>query len=167
MRAYPIAMLLPLALLAACDKNGGTAISINASDSDGNTSFELGNGGDVAINAPGFNGAFHLPKMTLDASNIDIDGVHLYPGSKVTGMNVDANDTPGASKGSAQIHFTSPATPDQVRGYFADRLGKAGYTLHADGQGLAGTAKDGKPFRLELAPNGAAGASGTIVASSS
>ena len=51
-----------------------------------------GGSGQVKIDVPGFEANIKLPKVQLDAANFDIGGVKLYPGSKVTSMNIDAAD---------------------------------------------------------------------------
>lgn len=160
-------LLVAVLALAACDRGSGdgTAISINAHDADGNVTGSFQNGS-LAIDAPGFQGAIKLPKIQLDAENFDMNGVHLYPGSKITGMNIDAQDHRGGTDEAAvRVSFRSPADPASVRQWFAERLGKAGYTLHADGNGLSGTTNEDKPFRLELSNAGTNAAEGRIIVS--
>ena len=117
-RALLIAALCALPL-AGCDGHGGneqgTTISLNASDSDGNVVAGIdGKTGDMAINASGFSGKISLPKIHLDASDFDMNGVHLYPGSTISGMNIDAHDHGQGSDndGTVKVSFESPATPD-------------------------------------------------------
>ena len=150
--------------LSACDSSDGTSVTLNASDNDGNGVVALasnGQTGQVALNIPGFSGKINLPKFHLDGDNVDFNGVHLYPGSKVTGMNIDANHGDGA----VRIAFDSPADPAKVRDYFQTKLAGAGFTLHADGSGLAGTTDENKPFKLELQPDGGDHAKGVITVS--
>jgi hypothetical protein len=168
-RTLLIAALCALPL-AACDANrdgneAGTTISLNAHDSDGNVVAGIdGNTGDLAINAPGFSGKIHLPKIRLDASNFDMNGVHLYPGSTISGMNIDAHDRgPGSDEdGTVKVTFESPAKPDTVRAWFEEKLSGAGFTVKADGTGLSGTTDEKKPFTLDLRPVGADRAKGVI-----
>lgn len=161
---FALAFALPL---AACgDGKDGTTIAFNASGADGNVVAGVdGKTGDMSINAPGFSGKISLPKIKLDADNFDMNGVHLYPGSKIAGMNIDAHDDgkPGGnSDGTVKVTFESPATPDTVRAWFEDKLNHAGFTVHADGTGLSGMTDDHKPFMLDLAPDGSDHAKGTI-----
>jgi len=145
-----------LALCAtACSKSDeATSVSINA---DGGNVLGAINGetGEMKIDVPGFKGAVTLPKLRLDSSDFDLNGVKLYPGSTIGGVDVTDQGL--------RVRFASPAAPDTVRGWFLERLGKVGFDVHAEGANLVGTTDEKKPFRLELAPAGAGKASGTVV----
>jgi hypothetical protein len=94
-----------------------------------------------------------------------MNGVHLYPGSTISSINVnggDDNKDEGKDPGKVRIAFTSPATAATVRDWLKERLGKAGFTLSTDGAGLTGKTDDGKPFALKLTDQGANKSSGTI-----
>ena len=156
------ALLASLSLsLAACDDGTpGTSISINSDD--GNMVAGVDGNGQLAINLPGgFAGKIKLPKMTLDAENFDMNGVHLFPGSTISGMNVDANDKDG---GVVRVRFNSPASPSTVRDWFREKLSKqAGFTITASGDDLIGTTDEKQPFRLDLAPDGAGRSNSALV----
>jgi hypothetical protein len=168
-RALSIAAACALPL-AGCGAHGngndqGTTISLNANGSDGNVVAGIdGKSGDMAINAPGFSGKISLPKIHLDASNFDMNGVHLYPGSTISGMNIDAHDHGAGSDddGTVKVTFESPARPDTVRAWFEGKLNGAGFHVKADGTGLSGTTDEQKPFSLELSPAGGDHAKGVI-----
>ncbi|HVI99761.1 MAG TPA: hypothetical protein VM657_11930 [Sphingomonas sp.] len=162
---YPLLVLAALVPLAACGSNdgAGTTISINSTDSDGNVTAKAdGASGTVSVDVPGFSGALKLPKIHLDASNFDMNGVHLYPGSTISNMSVDAH---GDNNGVVTVDFDSPAAPATVRDWFNDKLTAADFTLRADGDSLVGTNEDGKPFRLDLTPAGTGHAAGKITIS--
>jgi len=147
--------------LTACDRQGsgdGTSVTINADGGDALGSIDA-KSGEVKVDVPGFSGQFKLPKLQLDATDFDLNGVHLYPGSTIETVDVG---TSGKNEG-LRLGFTSPANADQVRGWFQERLGKAGFTLKRDGAGLTGTTDENKPFRLELNGGGGGKAKGTIV----
>jgi hypothetical protein len=156
--------LAAFALLAACGSKSdkGTSISFDTGDGNGTITAD-GDRSQANISLPGFSGTFKLPKIQVKADQVDLNGVHLYPGSTVTAMDVASHGD--GDDGTAKIDFESPAAPTTVRDWFAPRLKDAGYTLRADGAGLSGKDKDGKPFKLELAPDGAGKARGTILAS--
>jgi hypothetical protein len=163
----PALLALALALpLAGCGGGkDGTTIAINASDADGNFIGGVDGNGEMSIKAPGFSGKISLPKIKLDADNFDMNGVHLYPGSKITTMNIDANGkgkSDGDDDGSVKVSFDSPAKPDTVRAWFEDKLNHAGFTVHADGTGLSGMTDEHKPFTLDLTPDGSDHSKGTI-----
>lgn len=150
------ALALPL---AACDRaDTGTSVSINGDGGNALGSID-GASGKVKVDVPGFSGQFTLPKIQLDANDFDLNGVRLYPGSTIDTVNVAT----ARKDGGLRLGFTSPGSADQVRNWFQDRLGKAGFTLRQDGQGLVGTTDENKPFRLELNGDGADRAKGTIV----
>lgn len=167
-------LLATLALqLAACDsdRGDGTSITINRNDngSDGNAAAAIdGKSGAVRIDLPGFKGEFTLPKIKLNADDFDLNGVHLYPGSTIDSVDVDGSggDDPGGDgekKSGVRIAFSSPAAPAAVRDWFVGRLQGAGFTLHSEGNAIVGQDKDRKPFRMDLAPEGADRSAGTIV----
>lgn len=169
LRPLATALLLGLALTACDDSKSGTSISINSSDSDGNVVANLdGNSGAVAINVPGFSGKLNLPKIHLDSKDFEMNGVHLYPGSTISTVNVDAhNNSKGGDddNGTVRVTFASPAAPATVRDWFQQKLGAAGFTLSPSGSGLVGTTDEKKPFKLELVPEGTDKSSGTITVS--
>ena len=160
-RPYPIIPLALLLLLAACNQSDeGTTIAINADG--GNVTGGIdGKTGALKINVPGFKGELALPKMTLNAENFDMNGVHLYPGSSIQGMNIQ--DGNGKGKEGVQLSFTSPATPQVVRDWFMTQLQKGGFTVAANGNRLSGTTEENKAFTLDLAPEGGDKAKGTLV----
>lgn len=152
--------LLPL---AACNRpDRGTSITINSTDGNSVASVDGGTG-QFKLAVPGFEGKIALPKMKLDAGDFDLNGVHLYPGSTIDNVDIAAGKQGAGKQGNVRIAFTSPASPDTVRDWFGERLGKAGFTLHRDGRGLAGSTDEAKPFRLDLADHAGGKATGTIV----
>ena len=150
--------------LAACDSGkDGSSFSINTSDSDGNATASVDGKGQATIDTPFFKGKVTLPKLKLDATNFEMNGVHLYPGSTIGGMNVDVKDRPGnTDDGRVRVTFASPAAPATVRDWFKDKLNAAGFKLTASGYGLTGKTDEDKPFTLELAPDGADKSNGVI-----
>ena len=168
----PLAAALILTVtLSACDgSKDGTSISFNTTDRDGNVVASMdGNSGAVAINAPGFSGKINLPKLHLDSKDFDMNGVHLYPGSTISAMNIDAHSGGKAGddddSGTVRVSFASPASTATVRDWYQQKLTAAGFTLSASGDGLVGTTNEKKPFKLDLSPDGAGQSKGTITVS--
>lgn len=148
------ALGLVLALSACSSSEPGTTISINATTNDGNMAANVDKAGTLSLDTPIFKGELKLPKMKLDASDFDMNGVHLYPGSKITAMNINANgDGDGKKDDVVRVGFESPATPDVVRDWFKTRLNDAGFNVSATGTGLKGTTDEGKPFEMTLTPS--------------
>lgn len=157
--------LIPLAVvalaLAACGQGDGTSISFSGNSSDGAVSGGIDSSGNVKIDSKGFKADLKVPKFSVDASDFEMNGVHLYPGSTIGSINVNGGDDQKDS-GKVRVAFTSPATAATVRDWLKERLTKAGFTLAADGLGLTGKTDDGKPFALKLTDQGANKSSGTI-----
>ncbi|MGW8137290.1 hypothetical protein [Sphingomonas zeae] len=154
----PLALPLVAALaLSACDRpNPGTSITVNSSDGETLASVD-GKSGEVKLDLPGFSGAFKLPKVSLEADNFELNGVHLYPGSKI--RNVDVGN--GRDK-AFTMTFDSPADPATVRDWFRDKMGQADFTLTDQGGALVGRTAEEKPFRVDLSPAGSNRSTGTI-----
>lgn len=153
-----------LCALSACgsrdDGKDGTNISINAKDKDGVVAINAdGKTGKVNVNLPGFSADLKLPKMMLDHSNFDLDGVKLFPGSKVRGVVVNADE---GDKAKVRISFDSPADAAKVKDWFKSGLGEHEVKFSETPTGFSGTTNDGDAFVMTLTPNGAAATSGTI-----
>jgi hypothetical protein len=159
LRGFLPFLLLPL---AACDGTG-TSLTVNmTSDEDGNSSIGSDNG-QLAIKAPGFEGAIKLPQMNINAEDFDVNGVKLYPDSKIGALNVDAEEKQGErDKGRVRVSFESPAAVQTVQSWFSDNMTKRGFKVEAEGAGLKGTTDEGDPFRLTLEPAGDAKSKGVL-----
>lgn len=159
-----ITLLVTSSLLAACNSHGeGTNFSLDATtESGGKVKAGVdGTTGGVTIDAPGLKAAIALPKIQLDADDVDISGVKLYPGSKVTGMNVTANDRTH-SGGQVRIAFDAPADAATVKDWFGKEMTKKAFKFSASAAGLSGTTEDGDAFSLDLKPGAAGHTSGTL-----
>jgi hypothetical protein len=159
--------LIPLAVvalaLAACgdkDGNDSTQISFSSNDSDGAVTGGIDNG-TLKIDAPGFKADIKVPKIAIDANDFDMNGVHLYPGSKISSLNVDGGKGE-KDDGKVRVAFTSPASTVTVRDWLKERLGKASFTLSTAGNGLSGKTDEGKPFKLDLNDDGPGKSKGVI-----
>lgn len=164
-------MLTPLAALALAACSGGdgdgTSITFNGETENGTatTISTDGNSGAMKIDVPGFKADIALPKLKLDAGDFEMNGVNLYPGSTITSMNITDGGHEGEGSGGVTVRFAAPAAADVVQGWFRGKLSEAGFKLTNQGSGLTGTTEEGKPFRMELTPNGAAASAGTITIS--
>jgi hypothetical protein len=151
-------------ILAACGDGEGTSVSINATSSKGEGVAVDADGktGNVAVKVPGFAANMKMPRIMLDSANFDIDGVKLYPESKVRSLNILADDAKGGDSANVQVQFDAPATPDEVRDWFAKAFADKSVSTSLDGTGLKGKTKDGDAFTIRLAPAGAGSTQGTI-----
>jgi hypothetical protein len=140
-------------MLGGCDVQ-----TKNPANADGNVAVRADESGHITLNLPIVEGQLNVPASVMHNSNFDIDGVKLMPGSSVTGVSVFARDQ-GAS---TTIAFAAPASPGDVRSYFADRFQKKGVEVALAGNTLSGKTKDGTPFTIQVASAGS-GSKGTII----
>ena len=162
-------LIPPMILLAACGSEekakDGTQVSINAGDEHGGVQIKTGkDGGNIKIGGGGAAIDIDIPDFVdMDIeSDFDIDGVKLYPGSKVTTVDVDASDKNGADKAVVKLGFTAPAAPTKAADWMAGEFAKKGIKIARTGDTLAGKDKDGADFRINFAPDGAT-AKGEVV----
>ncbi len=176
MRKTIVMAALPLLLLAACEVkvNDDTKGDANASAGD-SAAISIDAGGNVAMGSgdqptslslsiPGIDAKIKVPGIELGGEDMNIDGMKLYPGSKMTGVNV--TDKEGGN-GRVEIRFVSPAAPDVVARYYADAAGQADFTgvkLVKNGAASTVTAVNGEgdPMTITLQP-ASKGTQGSIV----
>jgi len=158
---------LPLLLLAACEVkvNDDTKSDANASAGD-SAAISIDAGGNVAMGSGDQPTSLSLsiPGIELGGEDMNIDGMKLYPGSKMTGVNVTDKD---GGNGRVEIRFVSPAAPDVVARYYADAAGQADFTgvkLAKSGAASTVTAVNGEgdPMTITLQP-ASKGTQGSIV----
>lgn len=123
--------------------------------------------GEVGIDLPGGTGAsLRLPpevveKMGAD-SKLDIDGVGLYPGARVTEVAATSRDSGTDRSSRATIRFTAPSTPQAVAEWYVAAFNEKGHTATRSGNRVEGTTTEGGRFTLDLAAEGT-GTAGTLV----
>ncbi|MDZ7893933.1 MAG: hypothetical protein U5M50_02565 [Sphingobium sp.] len=166
-RVFPLALvtLAGATLLASCGKDDGPGegTQITIANASGNVVAAAGKDGAVSVNVPGLQMKVDLPKIKLDADNFDMDGVKLYPGSKVTAIDVRADDdAAGKDDGGVAIAFDAPGDPAKVQDYFLKAFKDKGLEARADGSGVSGKDEDGKPFTITLTTSGAGQTKGRI-----
>ncbi len=162
-------LIPPIMLLAACGQGkkatDETEVSINADGDGGNVQITSGkDGGKLKVNGDGVNIDLDIPDlgdMEL-GSDFDIDGVKLYPGSKITAMDIKANDKNGANDAVVKFGFTSPAAPAKAADWMAGEFAKKGVKVTRTGDTLAGKDEDGADFTIKFGPDGA-NAKGEVV----
>ena len=147
------AFFLAVPLLAGCN------VHSNRADHDGDkVSIHSDDGGNVSFDLPFAKGQVKLPESFMHEGDVDIDGVKLMPGSKVTNFNLDSHNN--VTK--VDMSFSAPASPDQVRAYFVDQFRKRGVDAAVSGDTVTGKSKDGNPFTIQVTPAGG-GSQGKIV----
>lgn len=159
----------PALLLGACgdsatsdkqDAGDVEQVTINAKGEDGGSVAISANddGSRVSIKGDGVNINADLPG--IEGINIgrdfDIDGVKLYPGAKITSVNVNADSSkPEGQKGQVEFGLTAPAAPPVVLDWYAKAFAAKGIATTTKGATLAGKTKDGDSFAILLASEGA------------
>ncbi|MDO9369226.1 MAG: hypothetical protein Q7T68_11715 [Sphingopyxis sp.] len=154
-------LIPPIMLLAACGSEekakDGAEVAVNTADEQGGVRIRTGqDGGNIKIGGDGGGIDIDIPDF-VDLNiedDFDIDGVKLYPGSKITKVDIDANDKNGADKAVIKLGFTSPAAPTKAADWMAGEFAKKGVTVTRAGDTLAGKDKDGADFRINFAPDG-------------
>ena len=171
MRKAVLGLSVPLLLLGACEMKVGkdeeakdtASVKISA---DGNVAIAAKDGAEgVSVSVPGFEGKVKIPGMELGGDHMDIDGMKLYPGSKLSA--IDVTDQSGAGDGVVQMRFTSPADPGKVAAYYAAAAPGADFrdvAVKQAGAASTVTATKGDGDHLTITINPAAGGSaGTIL----
>lgn len=143
---------LPLALSACSKSEDGSAVSIDFSDDDKSEAEKVKIGGDgedskFSIKADGFSMEVDLPDITLDSDDFDMNDVDLYPGSQVTGFDIEDKDGQG---GEVRISFKSPAGVEKLADWYETRLTGNDFKVVRDGTSLSGETAEGDPFSLDL-----------------
>ncbi len=106
--------------------------------------------GAVKVALPGARFDIDLPPSMFKAGELDIDGTRLYPGSVVD--TFDVRGKAGPEEDAVRIAFTSPASPDVVKGWLVGQAQRNGRPLRQSAEALVGTTREGKLFTIRLAP---------------
>lgn len=161
------AALLSLSLAGCSASTHGTAGNESASISFGgdDNSANGSDGKTVSVDVPGFSAKIAVPGLDVGGKDTDIDGIALYPGTKLDGVNVHADAADGSggdSQGRVDMGFSAPATPDQLLAYYKGAARQAGWSEQppAAGQQFAATKTDGKGKPEHLAMSIAAAGAG-------
>lgn len=166
-------LLLPLIALAACQFEAKVDPKQDADVNEAAVDIRLTGDGNaavgddrVSIDAPGFKASLKVPGLEMGGDAMDIDGLKLYPGSTVTGVDVQG-DRPDGKGGQVRMGLRSGDAPDRVMAYYRRAAAEAGYTVapptRADGETvLAATKGPDKDIRIALRPEGA-GSVGSIL----
>lgn len=133
---------LPLAAcdMAARDPANGNGVNINAA-ADGKVSFDL----------PFAKGQVKLPASMMENGNVDIDGVKLPEGSKMTGFSVMAGD---GKEPDVNLSFSAPQAPAEVRSHFVSQFAKNGAEAGMSGDTVAATTREGAEVAITISPEG-------------
>ena len=79
---------------------------------------------------------------------MDIDGLRLYPDSKVSGININADGD--KDEGAFNLRFVAPAGRDKVAAWFQQQFDANDFKMTLQGNRFTGTSDEGKPVTLEM-----------------
>ena len=117
-------------------------------------------GSAVSVKVPGVNANVSLPGLNL-SSHVDLNGITLAPDTKVSTINVDAQDKGAADQGKVQLTFTNPHGVSDLLDHYAASAKSAGYgAIARSTTGLTATKGDAS-VAVEALPDGT-GSRGTI-----
>ena len=167
-KSYLAALAAVPLLLSACSRgeegdSDGDRIQIDLSDESTPDSEKISIGGDgegkFSIKADGFSMDMDLPSITLDADDLDLNNVELYPGSKITNFKIQDVDGDG---GKVILDFVAPTDEETLSTWFEEQMAAGDYKFEKDGNNLSGTSEDGDPFTLNLSQKSADETAGTL-----
>ena len=139
------------------DLSGGDDSS-SGSSSSSSTSSSAGNG-KLSLKSDGINIDIDIPKAALEKGRNSDD---LYPGSKITGVNVTSNSADLKNSGVVNIKFTAPDSPEKVAEWFAKKFEDEGGSASRDGTNVSGQTGDEQDYDLSVNANGN-GSNGVLV----
>ncbi len=165
-----------LALPGACDgkRKEKPPQRIDAEHADGATEMAQApaegkaEDGRLSIKGPGFDLKVNIPEGVSNPA--DSENELLYPGSKLSGMHIEAGGTSANAKanGGLELRFTSSEPVEKVAAWYRDpaRQGRFAVTSVAREGGalvIRGSQKgDGDAFMLRLVPASAGGTEGRM-----
>jgi hypothetical protein len=123
----------------------------------------------VSIKVPGFSAKVNVPDLDI-GSDTKIEDMPLFPGTKVNGVNISAQDGVDShdNRGDVTMAFTAPADTDKVIAWYKDEAGKHGWDVvpaTGENQFEATKQEDGKGpthFALQIA-SATGGSSGRFI----
>jgi hypothetical protein len=136
-------IVLRPALLAAALLLAGCHASVHNDQGGGDASITIGNaGGDdgkadangqqsVAIKVPGFSAKVSMPNLDL-GHDTKIGNMPMFPGTKVTSVNIAADHADGSggdSQGKVDMSFSAPGKAADIVGWYKDQAGKDGWSV--------------------------------------
>jgi hypothetical protein len=176
-RALGVAATVLLALSACSDSkvetekaDSGSKVSIAIDGSGDKTaaSTEVTIDGDTEtgkfeLKLPGgIEAKVNLPEGVGENGTFDIDGVGLYPGARVQGVNVNASDTKTTRQAVVKITFSAPSDAAAVADWYQQQFDAKQKAVTRKGETLSGTTDDGDAFTIALNAAGTGASKGLL-----
>lgn len=131
---------------AGPDKGSNVSIAIARGDAGADDKSR------VKIDLPGgIKADLEVPGALADSGEFDIEGVGLYPGARVTTVNVRAL-TGRKDTATVELGFTAPADAAAVADWYETRFAEKNVTVARAGETITGKTRDGKDFTLAMTP---------------
>ena len=151
-KAYFAALAaFPLILSACTDRSddGDDGFEMTIGSDDEPDQIKIGGDDDskFSIKTDGFSMDVDLPSISIDSDDFDLNNVALFPGTKVTGMNVQDIDGEG---GKVILDFVAPTNADDLVSWFEEKMTDENFVIEKDGNTLSGKTDEGDPFSLSL-----------------
>ena len=166
-----------LALLGACDTNGGKDEERREALGEAEAQTDVPAAGKAeegrfSIKGPGFDMKINIPEEIARNASGDGDTDMLYPGAAISGMHVEARPSQGSQPNSGvEIRFTSADAPDRVSAWYRDPARASAFAVSSvaregDTTVISGSEKsDGDPFTVRLTPRSGGGTDGRLTLS--
>lgn len=167
-----------LLALAACsdskvetekaDTGSKVSIAIDGNSDKTETSTDITIDGDTEtgkfeLKLPGgIEAKVNLPEGIGEHGKFDIDGVGLYPGAKVRGVNVNASDAKETKQAVVKISFSAPADAAAVADWYQQQFDAKQKSVTRNGETLSGTTDDGDAFTIALDAAGTGASKGLL-----
>ncbi|MEY2882336.1 MAG: hypothetical protein RL490_60, partial [Pseudomonadota bacterium] len=129
-----------------------SSVSISSEgDGDGKLTVDADSDtGKVEVTLPGgLEAKVKIPGGLPGDAKFDIDGVGLFPGAKISTVNVNATDTPG-TRSTVALGFAAPGDAAAVADWYQQQFADKSVTASRQGDTLTGKTEDGDDFVLAL-----------------
>lgn len=138
------------------NSDGTSSTSINSSNgnnssSSSSSSSNTSDDGKFSLNVNGTDLSLVVPNAVINAAQNNND---LYPGAKITGVNVNANSNGNNGSSVVDINFTAPDEPNTVAEYFVKKFKDEGGSATQSGSTVTGKTKEKQDYTLTISPNG-------------
>jgi hypothetical protein len=166
-----LSLICALALLSACEVKAhrdGQDEATKGGDKAVASAEGKAKEGEFSIDTPGFDMKINLPAAVTNHADSDSDV--LYPGSRLSGMHIEAGKSGLDGKGNAgvELRFTTTDAAGKVAAWYRDPARASAFTVvgvRREGSGLLITGsekEDGDPFTLHLSPRSGGGTEGLL-----
>jgi hypothetical protein len=116
---------------------------------EGEISVSLSNGAGASVRLPP-----EVMEKIGQGSKMDVEGVGMFPGARVTGMAVESRKLPDGETGNAVISFSAPASPDAVAEWYVAAYREKGHKAERQGNRVDIATSEGTRIRIDLEPDG-------------